>query len=200
MDKKFLPLGLAVFAPPPPPPHSCLWSSDYRGESSIGTLLVCTVAKIHIEAACFETSETYQHRHLMPYCTSILTRASTTTREDSFYLCCPSTWQNKLLYQYLFLLLNSGYSPPPQHSLSPNACPWLPLQTCVQSFCLHCEGLSPRIVPRWQSRHFMSGNVSIPLYDLPPESQAHTLKRCPRITTVSSIRKHGFLPLDRHRN
>lgn len=113
MDKKFLPLGLAVFAPPPPPPHSCLWSSDYRGESSIGTLLVCTVAKIHIEAACFETSETYQHRHLMPYCTSILTRASTTTREDSFYLCCPSTWQNKLLYQYLFLLLNSGYSPPP---------------------------------------------------------------------------------------
>lgn len=89
-----------------------------------------------------------------------------------FYPYSHPTRQNKLLYQHLFLLLNSGYSP--QHSQSPNACPWLPLQTCLAN-------ISASAVRGWAQNRallaqqpWLSGNISIPLCACLPESQART--------------------------
>lgn len=90
-------------------------------------------------------------------------------------LCAFPIRQYRILLQYLFSLISSGYSShPPLHSPSFNACPWLPLQACMTQLLPLCTGLSSGATPSWRSRSFGSGNISIPLYDLPPEIQAHT--------------------------
>lgn len=131
------------------------------------------------------------------------TRASNSAWESSFYLYSHPTSQNKLLYQYLFLLLNCGYSPSiPSLLILVLGSPYRP---AWQTFLPLLRGAEPKIVPCWHSSHdwvatFQSHFVPGHQKARHAHTHTHTLKGCPCITTVSSIRKHGFLPPDRHRN
>lgn len=59
--------------------------------------------------------------------------------------CSSPTWQNRLLFQYLFLLIHTGYPPSHTHThiLSFSACPWLPLPTCRINLLPLLQGPEP---------------------------------------------------------